>query len=353
MIRVLHSVSNMDRAGIETMLMNYYRNIDRSQIQFDFLCNKKKIGAYEEEIKKLGGIIYRTPGLNPFKFFQYKKYMKQLFLNHPEYKIIHAHNGAFALYSLYCAKKNKIPIKIFCKSKLKKNITNKWACGNQAVKFYYGNDVFKNGDYTIIHNAINLNKFIYNIEIRNKIRNNYNFKNDNIVIGHVGRFSPIKNHPFLIKIFSNLLLKNEKYRLVLIGDGEDENKIKKMVDNLKLQDKVLFLGNIENEWYQAFDLFILPSINEGLPVVGIEAQASGLPCVFSKTVPQEIDVTGNCTFIDLNDNVNIWIDNIEKVVSTFKRKDTSHLLSKNGYDISQETKKLEKLYLDLYKENSI
>lgn len=369
MIRILHSVSNMDRAGIETMLMNYYRNINKNEIQFDFLCNKKKIGAYEEEIKKLGGNVYRTPGLNPLKFFQYKSYMKKLFKEHPEYKIIHAHNGAFAVYSLFCARKNKIPIrifhghnsgfpidlklplKLFCKKQLKYNYTEKWACGEGAVEFYYGKDTLNNKDYEIIHNAIDIDRFKYNLSERKRIRELYNIDKD-IVIGHVGRFSPIKNHSFLIKIFNELSKTNNNVKLVLIGDGENEMKIRDMVKRLDLNDKVLFLGNIPNvnEWYQAFDLFILPSINEGLPVVGVEAQAAGLPCIFSNSIPHEIDITGNCIFIDLKEEIRVWTNNIEKIVKEYQRKDTSKLLIEKGYSIKEETNKLENLYLKLYNE---
>ena len=113
MIRVLHSVSNMDRAGIETMLMNYYRHMDHEKVQFDFLCNKTKPGAYDEEIKQMGGHIFHTPGLNPAKYPHYLKYMKKLFGKYSQYKIVEAHNGALGVYALYAAKKNKIPVRIF------------------------------------------------------------------------------------------------------------------------------------------------------------------------------------------------------------------------------------------------
>ena len=367
MIRILHSVSNMDRAGIETMLMNYYRNIDRSKIQFDFLCNKKKRGSYEEEIKSLGGKIYRTPGLNPLKFFQYMKYMKKLFKDHPEYKIIHAHNGAFGVYALYCARKAnipirifhghnsgfpidiKLPLKLFCKRKLKKNLTEKWGCGEQAVKFYYDNDTFKKNDYTIIHNAIDLDKFKFNQAIRDNIRNKYDLS-DKTVIGHVGRFSPVKNHSLLINIFEEYLKINNNARLILIGDGENEEKIKKLVKNKNIDKKVIFLGNISNvnEWYQAFDLFILPSINEGLPVVGIEAQATGLPCLFSSTVPNEVDITGNSYFINLNEKPKSWASIIDNILNNYERKSTIDEIDKNGYNIMLEAKNLEKKYFKLY-----
>ena len=184
MIRILHSVSNMDRAGIETMLMNYYRHMDRNKIQFDFLCNKLKPGAYDDEIKEMGGRIYRSPGLNPAKYPKYLSFMKKLFNEHPEYKIVEAHNGALGVYALHAAKVNKIPVrifhahgasitkdwklplKLFCRSRLKSNINQNFTCGVAAAKCYFGKEVVANGNYTLIPNAIEVEKFIYNQEIK-------------------------------------------------------------------------------------------------------------------------------------------------------------------------------------------
>lgn len=188
MIRILHSVSNMDRAGIETMLMNYYRYMDKSKVQFDFLCNKKKPGAYDDEIKSMGGRIYHTPGLNPAKYPVYLKYMRELFQEHPEYKIVEAHNGALGVYALHAAKVSKIPVRIFhahgasitkdwklpikivCKACLPANMTHHFSCGVEAAKCYFGQKVVDENDYVLIPNAIDVDRFIYNPEIRNKIK---------------------------------------------------------------------------------------------------------------------------------------------------------------------------------------
>lgn len=176
MIRILHSVSNMDRAGIETMLMNYYRHIDRSKIQFDFLCNKKKPGAYDAEIKEMGGNIYHTPGLNPAKYPSYLKCMKKIFEENPEYKIVEAHNGALGVYALHAAKVNHIPVRIFhahgasitrdwklpiklvCKALLPSNMNQHFSCGIEAARCYFGEKVVERNDYELIPNAIEVNK---------------------------------------------------------------------------------------------------------------------------------------------------------------------------------------------------
>ena len=215
MIRILHSVSNMDRAGIETMLMNYYRYMDKSKVQFDFLCNKKKPGAYDDEIKSMGGRIYHTPGLNPAKYPVYLKYMRELFQEHPEYKIVEAHNGALGVYALHAAKVSKIPVRIFhahgasitkdwklpiklvCKACLPTNMTHHFSCGVEAAKCYFGQKVVDENDYVLIPNAIDVERFIYNPEIRNKIRKENDLENKHVV-GHVGRFMAQKNHTLFV-----------------------------------------------------------------------------------------------------------------------------------------------------------
>ena len=188
MIRILHSVSNMDRAGIETMLMNYYRYMDKSKVQFDFLCNKKKPGAYDDEIKSMGGRIYHTPGLNPAKYPVYLKYMRELFQEHPEYKIVEAHNGALGVYALHAAKVSKIPVRIFhahgasitkdwklpiklvCKAMLPANMNEHYSCGVEAARCYFGNKVVSENDYVLIPNAIKISNFVFNELTREKIR---------------------------------------------------------------------------------------------------------------------------------------------------------------------------------------
>lgn len=369
MIRVLHSVSNMDRAGIETMLMNYYRHMDHEKVQFDFLCNKTKPGAYDEEIKQMGGHIFHTPGLNPAKYPQYLKYMKKLFEKYPQYKIVEAHNGALGVYALHAAKKNKIPvrifhahgasitkdwkwpIKIFCRSRLKYNINHKFTCGIEAARCYFGNKVVENKDYEFIPNAIEVERFLYNEEIRNRIRSEYHLQ-DKKVIGHVGRFMAQKNHTFLIDVFVEYYKNHKDTKLVLLGDGELMPKIKEKVQTLGIEDAVLFVGNVgnANEWYQAFDAFVLPSVLEGLPVVGVEAQAADLPCVFSDNITREIGLTDKVSFVSTSDKRQ-WVGYLEKALKDQTRKNNYEVITKNRYNIVEEAKKLQERYIELYREN--
>ncbi|MGN0181276.1 MAG: glycosyltransferase family 1 protein [Candidatus Ornithomonoglobus sp.] len=367
MIRILHSVSNMDRAGIETMLMNYYRHIDRDKVQFDFLCNKKKPGAYDDEIKSMGGRIFRTPGLNPAKYPKYMQFMNNLFKENPEYQIIEAHNGALGVYALHCAKLNNIPtrifhahgasitkdlkwpLKMFCRSRLKYNINHKFTCGIAAARCYFGNKAVKNGDYELIPNAIETDRFTYNEAVRETMKSKYKLHGKKI-IGHVGRFMKQKNHEFLLNVFAELHKSDPDTYLVLLGDGELLNKMKRKAEVMGFSDSVYFAGNVANanEWYSVFDVFVLPSIWEGLPVVGIEAQAAGLPCIFSDNVTNEIAITDNVRFIGLGESVKTWTDAIREYLDIKERKDNSASIANNRYDIKLEARKLQERYIELY-----
>lgn len=366
MVRVLHSVSNMDRAGIETMLMNYYRHIDREKVQFDFLCNKAKVGAYEEEIQKMGGKIYRTPGLNPIKWIEYEKKVKKILKENPEIKVVHSHNGAFSLQAQLAAKhsniKNrivhvhgtkidcnlKLPLKLCYKKFLKRVSNNYWGCGKEAVQYYFGKKIIKNGQYKIIRNAIDVSKFIYNEKKRIEIRKKYNIE-DKFVIGNVARFMKQKNHDFLLDLFKVILEKEKETILILIGDGELQNEMKQKAIELGVEKNVIFLGNIANvyEIYQAMDVFILPSLFEGLPVVGIEAQASGLKCFMSDTITNEVVVSNNVEFLNLKkDSLEKWTEIMLKA-RKYERKDMSKEIIESGYSIQEEAKKLQEIYLKM------
>lgn len=369
MIRILHSVSNMDRAGIETMLMNYYRNMDRSKVQFDFLCNKKKPGAYDEEIKAMGGRIYHTPGLNPAKYPVYLKFMKKLFQMHPEYKIIEAHNGALGVYALHAAKVNQIPVRIFhahganitkdwklpiklvCKGLLPSTMNQHFACGVEAARCYFGSKIVQNHDYKWIPNAIKVSDFIYDKEIRARIRKENGLSGKH-VIGHVGRFMTQKNHMFLLEIFAIVHKRDNKTHLVLLGDGERMDAVRQKAEKLRLNDAVLFVGNVENvnEWYQAFDCFVLPSIWEGLPVVGVEAQAADLPCIFSSNITREVGFSERAKFVGLNEPLERWATAIEDAFKQTERVDRTKLITEKHYNIEVEAMRLQEIYLRAYEE---
>ena len=366
MIRVLHSVSNMDRAGIETTLMNYYRHMDREKIQFDFLCNKKKPGDYDDEIRSMGGRIFRTPGLNPVKYPKYLQYMRQLFQQYPEYRILEAHNGAFGVYALHAAKVNHIPVRIFhahgasitkdkklplkivCKAMLPYNMNRHFTCGVAAAQCYFGKETVKAGDYELIPNAIEVNRFVYNPQVRERMRAQYHLTEKHVV-GHVGRFSSQKNHLFLLAAFAEYAKSDERAQLVLLGEGELLERVKERTAQLGLTDRVIFTGNVPNanEWYQAFDCFVLPSVWEGLPVVGVEAQAADLPCIFSDHVTREVGFSERARFISLNEPKEVWAEALGAALRLTGRRDTSKLIADQHYDITIEAAKLQSRYLQL------
>lgn len=366
MIRVLHSVSNMDRAGIETMLMNYYRHMDRSKIQFDFLCNKQKLGAYEEEIQTLGGRIYRTPGLNPVKYPRYLRYMKKLFRENPDYRIIEAHNGALGAYALNAARHSGVPVRIFhahgasiqkdwklplkllCRALLPLSTNQRFSCGKAAAKCYFGAKRERSNDYVLIPNAIEISRFVFDAEVREKIRRDNGLEGKHVV-GHVGRFSQQKNQIFLLETFAHLIKQDPAAYLVLIGDGEDMASAQAAAKRLGIADSVRFLGNIPNvnEWYQAFDVFVLPSIWEGLPVVGVEAQTADLPCIFSSSITREIHVLEKTRFVELKAGHPKWAEAILQALKDTHRTNVGKIIADHGYDISVEAVNLQERYLKL------
>lgn len=360
MIRVLQVVNNMHRAGLETMLMNYYRHMDREKIQFDFLTHRPERDDYDDEIESMGGKVYYAPRLYPQNYPAYFKYMEKFFKEHPEYKIMHSHIDAMSYLPLKAAKKAgvpiriahshntsidkdfKLPLKLYYKSRIMSVSNYYCACGEEAGQF-----LFPGKEYTVIPNAIETDKFRYDETIRARKRKELGI-NDEMVLGHVGRISYQKNHKFLIEIFNEILKKNTNSLLLLIGVGEKEEEVRKQIEELGISDKVHFLGNRSDvyELYQAMDAFILPSFFEGIPVVGVEAQYAGLPCFFSNKVPDEVAFNGRCYFWSLEMKSEEWAQNIINTMNDMKARNDMKA-EDDRYDISKSYAMLEKLYLDL------
>lgn len=356
--RILQVVTAMDRGGLETMIMNYYRNIDRTKIQFDFLTHRPEDGDYGAEIKKLGGKIYHLPRLNPWSF-TYRKALSVFFERHPEYKVIHVHQDCMSSIILKEAKKHgvpvriahshsssqdkniKYPIKLFYKRKISKYATKLFACGVQA-----GEWMFCGAPFEVLNNAINASDYSFDSEIRKKMRRSIGIERDELLVGHVGRFMPPKNHEFLIDIFYEIQEKIPA-KLILVGDGELQGKIQEKVHELHLDDKVIFTGIRSDvpELLQAMDIFLFPSLYEGLPMVLVEAQAAGLPCVISNNIPKDCDLTNLITRISLDSSPEKWADIIFKLKKEILRKNTYSEIVSCGFDIVDNAKKLQQYYL--------
>ena len=366
MLRVLHSVSNMARAGIETMLMNYYREIDRSQIQFDFLANKPVPGEYDEEIRGMGGRVFVSPGLNPLHFPQYRRFVADLLHENPDIRIVHAHNEAMGYYALQSAKDAglrvriahahntqiirdyKYPLKLVCKQLLPGAATDYWSCGRDAGIYYYGEKRWNESGF-ILRNAIDLPRFGFRPEVRERQRQRHGLENC-FVVGHVGRFNVQKNHSRLLSIFAEIAKSVPEARLALIGTGELEQAVKEQARTLGIEDKTLFLGQMGDvsEWYQAMDCFVLPSLFEGLPVVGIEAQAAGLPCVFSDRVTDEVLLSPDSRRVSLEADDSEWAREIMAARQPeADRAQGMDIVRQAGYDIHTEARKLQQIYLEM------
>lgn len=365
-VRVLHIVTYMGRGGLETMLMNYYRHIDRSKVQFDFLVHREFEADYDAEIHELGGKIYHISRLIPWSH-SYRRKLKHFFQEHPEYKIVHVHQDCLSSVTLQCAMECGVPVRIahshnsnqdrnwkyivkrYYMKKIPIYATDLLACSNAAGKW-----MFRENTFQIVHNAINIVKYKYSPEISQKIRKQFDIEKK-IVIGHVGRFNPQKNHEFLIDIFAECIKKNSNAVLMLVGDGEGRKKIQDKVNKLGINKNVIFAGvrtNV-NELMQAMDLFVFPSLYEGLGISIIEAQAAGLPCVISNMIPSESIVTENLVSVmQLSDSTLNWADHIlSRVIE--ERRDCSEEIIKAGYDIETASKNLEEFYLKIYERQGI
>lgn len=365
-IRVLQVVNSMNHAGLETMLMNYYRNIDRNKMQFDFLTHRSFKGDYDTEILSLGGHIYHAPRLYPQNYVRYFNYMHDFFSNHPEYRIVHSHIDSMSYLPLLTAKKAGIPIRIAhshntsidfdYKYLLKElfrykliNVANVFcACGQEA-----GNYLFRGKrEFTYIPNAINKDLFTYNPDIRLRKRKQLSVEGK-LVIGNVGRLVKQKNQSFLLDVLNVLKEKHVNAHLIIVGVGENERRLKNKARKLNLTESISFLGNRNdvNELYQAMDVFVMPSLYEGIPVVGIEAQFSGLPCLFSKNISKEVAFSKKSNFISLNDSKRKWARIIYESFIKNKHQRNILELKNNNYDVSKSYRILEDLYLKLYKES--
>lgn len=357
-IRILHVVQRMEAAGLQSFIMNIYRTIDRSQMQFDFLTHYKERQFYDDEIERLGGRIYRLSVREDKNPVKYLKELKKFFREHQEYEIVHGHMDSLGLFYLEAAKLSGIDNRIahahtvIIGGDLKKrlrNLLNKGykvnatcllACSEDAGRYMFGDSDFK-----VIHNPIDVQRFAYNETVRNIVRAELGVQ-DKIVIGHVGRFSYSKNHEFLLQIFQQITKIEDRAVLVLVGQGELETEIHHQAKELGIEDRFFYLGvraDVER-LYQAFDSFVFPSRFEGLGIVAIEAQAAGLPTVCSDSVPQFANATDLFTTMPLSASSKEWAETVMDRINIGSRKGRSQELMDAGYDVNKVSVELIELY---------
>lgn len=360
-LRVLQVFTILNRGGAETMVMNYYRHIDRSRVQFDFLVCRPEKGAYEDEIEAMGGRIYRIPPLLHVR--SHRTAVRRFFTEHPEYQIIHGHVGELGYFiykearragvrciiahahNSYCDKDWKLPLRYLLKYLIRKHVSHTMACGYSAACWYFGKKL--GAKATILNNAIETEKYRFDRKKYKRTRELMGWQN-HWVIGNVARFSPQKNHHFLIKLFSRVLQLRPNALLVLVGDtrGDVYESVKSEVEKLGLEANVQFLGSRSDvpDLLQGMDVYCAPSLYEGLSVSMVEAQAAGLHVITSTGVPEEVRLMpDSVTFLSLDEPIAHWV---ERLLSPYERKDTYAEICQAGFDIVENAHRLQQFYID-------
>ena len=366
MERIAIIMGKMHSGGKKNLVMEYYRNIDKTQIQFDFICDSDSNAIPQEEIEKLGGRVYIIPPYQ--KIFSHMKELKKVCKKN-SYKIMHAYNGTMNVFSMYIGWRCHIPIRINESISMghkadKKNIlksllkpfsklfsTNFMANGEECGKWQFGNKAFKSGEIAIFKSIINVDVNNYNPQLREKIRREFKIEN-NIVIGHIGRLTEQKNTLFIVDIFNEILKKEKKAKLLIIGDGNLKDDMLDRIEKYGIGDEVIYLGRREDipQFYNAMDVFLLPSLYEGVPVVGVEAENCGLPMFFSTEISKESSACDDLGhFIRLDKSAEYWAERV--LSATYKNMSNRYgrgkQITEAGFNSKQEGQKLVSYYNSL------
>ena len=362
-IRVLQIIGIVCGGGVEAVIMNYYRNIDRTKVQFDFVVDGYDKTILDDEIISLGGKVYHV---EPYRqnIFRYMKQIYQI-VRQGNYHIVHSNMNTLSVFSLFPAwlagaeqrilHNHSTAVKQEGVRSVMKAIlrplaplfANRYAaCSKLAGDWMYGVRRMERGDIAIIRNAIDVEQYAFSAEQRSKSRQELGIAEDALVIGHVGRFMFQKNHAFLIEIFHEVHKREPKSVLLLVGDGELRSKMEKMVQEYELKNNVLFLGLRKDvrELYNAMDVFVLPSWYEGLPVVSVEAQANGLRCLFSTNVTAESGITKTAEFYKLDEGAEQWAAHILQDENE-RNENAVEDMCMAGFDINTQAEILWKWYM--------
>ncbi|PEL07039.1 glycosyltransferase family 1 protein [Bacillus sp. AFS017336] len=363
-LRVLHTVVNMNRGGAETLIMNLYRNIDRSKIQFDFLTCKE--GAYDSEIVAMGGKIHRIPYVTDVGHLGYIRKLDKFFRINPNYKIVHSHMDKMSGLVLRAANKAKVPTRIahshstkseggiasqvykwYVGKKIESNATHLFACSQEASQWLFSK---RSNDSLILKNGIEYERFQFSLQMREKMRDELTISKGAYVIGHIGRFNHPKNHLFLLEIFAGILKKMPHAVLVLVGGGVLQTKIESKIKELGIEKYVKLLGIRDDipKILQVMDIFVFPSLHEGLPVTLIEAQGASLTCIVSDIITDEVDMEmGLIQYCSLSEKEK-WIEKIlVEAKKSFPRIDVEGALNQKGYNIRETAVFTQKTYISL------
>lgn len=362
-VRVLQVLDFINHnSGVSSVVMNYYLHLKLTNVQCDFLLYEEAEEELELELKNRGACIYVTGQPAGTGIAAYRKRVDQFFKQHEnEYDVVHIHIPNAAFIVLRSAKKYGVPVRIVHShnargadgriKKIRNFILNRWglhyanqyyACSKAAGRYLFGKNKMDCGQVSILNNAVDLKKYSYNLWNREKIRRKLGMK-DEILLGHVGRFVEQKNHEGLLNIFAELQKRNICCKMVLLGDGPLRKEIEQRAEK-EVPGKVIFEGVVNHveEYMSAMDMFILPSLYEGLPVVCVEAQAAALPCLVSENITNEIKLTEHVYFMD-NADVSGWCDKIESLLKQLPER--KKCLDMDAYDINKQAARLEEMYL--------
>lgn len=361
-VRILHVLGALNMGGAESRIMDLYRSIDRSKMQFDFMIHTTKECYFNKEIKELGGNIYYVPRFRLYNYFSYVKAWKTFFKEHKEFRAVHGHMTSTASIYLPIAKKSGVPITIaharsagvdkglkgrltkLLRKNLAKKTDIKIACSGIAAEAVFGKKAAEEKQVIIIPNAIDLEQFRFDNSKREEMRSRLGIC-DKWVIGHAGRFHFAKNHLYLIRIFEEIQKVQENAVLMLLGDGSERERAEQFAEELGIKDKVLFLGNQKQvaDYYQAMDYVVFPSHYEGLPGTIVEAQASGLKCLISDTIATEVACTELVSFESILKEPKEWAD-IVIAGKDYDRGSRIEEMRDKGFDVFGQVAMYEKLY---------
>lgn len=362
MINVLQILEMInENSGVSSVVMNYYQHMDKDRIHFDFIVHTDVEESVKKEVESRGSKIYRMPDLSGRNIPRYKRELNRFFKEHQgEYQIVHGHLPNAAMFYLASAKKYGIKVRILHShnsqgadgviKRMRNSVMNRMginlatdyvACSHMAAEYLFG----EKRKTHILYNAINIDRYGYREDVREKLRERYDVK-DKLVVGHIGRFQAQKNHKFILDIVETVT--DDRICFLLLGDGPLREYIEQEAQRRRLADRIIFAGSVKNaeDYYQMMDVFILPSLYEGLPVVGVEAQAAGLPCLMSDAITEEVSLSQNIRFLPIDD-VGIWIRNIQDIDKS--RKDNRDRIVSRGFAIESEAKNLFDMYEKMIK----
>lgn len=326
-VRVLQVFSGLDSGGVSNFVMNLYREIDTEKIQFDFAMTSGKKALYDDEVLQRGGrIFYFDTSRNIRENF------RDILRNQGPFRAVHSHVFFYSGLLLAEAKRAGVPVRIAhahnahtgesrslprllyekgMQIMIRRNATHLLGCSEKACRYVFGGGIMKDPRAEVLPDGIDCSRFVFNPEVRDVVRKEYRLEGK-FVVGHVGHFNPAKNHRKILSVFHKVCLRRNNAMLLLVGEGELEQEVRKFTGELGLDEHVIFAGahkDVEH-YYQAMDVFLFPSRYEGFGMAMIEAQTSGLSCVAADVVPRETNVDGRAVFLPLEERDDIWADKV-------------------------------------------